>query len=161
MAPKLQGGLAATLLGLILACAGTGQAYAAKPLINLGPKTAPVSEAMSFGAGDDLSGQGGSLIWQNEREAARGLRQVVIPSFQVEFVTNSGATSTGSGLSQSQVSYTLNGPSPQDMQAITDAYYAKFVADLEAAGVKVIPLDEAMARSPGLVRLMNMALPRT
>jgi hypothetical protein len=159
MAPKLQGGLAATLLGLILACAGTGQAYAAKPLINLGPKTAPVSEAMSFGAGDDLSGQGGSLIWQNEREAARGLRQVVIPSFQVEFVTNSGATSTGSGLSQSQVSYTLNGPSPQDMQAITDAYYAKFVADLEAAGVKVIPLDEAMARSPGLVRLMNMAKP--
>jgi hypothetical protein len=84
---------------------------------------------------------------------------VVIASFQVEFVTHSGATSTGSGLSQSQVSYTLNGPSPQDMQAITDAYYAKFVADLEAAGVKVIPLDEAMARSPGLVRLMNMAKP--
>ena len=159
MGLKLSGGLAATFLALLLATAGTGQAHAAKPLINLGPKTAPVSAPVAVVAGDDLSTQGGSLIWQNEREAARGLRQVVIPSFQVEFVTNSGATSTGAGLSQSQVSYTLNGPTAEDMQAITAAYYAKFVADLEAAGIKVIPLEEAEARSPGLVRLMNMAKP--
>ncbi|CAN7405410.1 hypothetical protein LJR164_002552 [Phenylobacterium sp. LjRoot164] len=134
-------------------------AQAAKPLINLGPKTAPVSPPLEFAAGDDLSQLGGSLIWQNERDAARGLRQVVIPSFQVEFVTHSGAASTGQGLSQSQVSYSLNGPDAADMQAITDAFYAHFVADLAAAGVTVIPLDDAMARSPGLVRLMNMAKP--
>lgn len=149
--------IAATALALALAASGSAQA--AKPLINLGPKTAPVREPVAFVAGDDLSSQAGALVWQNEREAARGLRQVVIPSFQVEFVTASGATSTGSGLSQAQVSYTLNGPSPEDMQAITDAYYAKFVAELEAAGVKVIPLEEATARSPGLVRLMNLAKP--
>ena len=144
---------------IALALTPSQGAEAAKPLINLGPKSAPVSEAVEFAAGDDLSKLGASLIWQNERDGARGLRQVVIPSFQVEFVTQSGASSTGQGLSQAQVSYSLKGPGPQEMQAITDAFYAKFVADLTAAGVTVVPLDEAMQRSPGLVRLMNMAKP--
>ncbi|WP_312163491.1 hypothetical protein [Phenylobacterium sp.] len=147
------------LAALVLAFMPTEGARAAKPLINLGPKTAPVSEPLEFAAGDDLSKLGASMIWQNEREAARGLRQVVIPSFQVEFVTHSGAVSTGQSLSQAKVSYSLNGPGPEEMQAITDAFYAHFVADLAAAGVTVIALDEALARSPGLVRLMNMAKP--
>ena len=147
------------LAALVLAFTPSEGAQAAKPLINLGPKTAPVSEPLEFAAGDDLSKLGGSLIWQNQRDAARGLRQVVIPSFQVEFVTHSGAASTSQGLAQSKVSYSLNGPGPAEMQAITDAFYAHFVADLAAAGITVIPLDEAVARSPGLVRLMNMAKP--
>ena len=152
-----QNGHFVAALGVALALAAP--VHAAKPLINLGPKSAPISDPIEFASGDDLGKQAAGLIWQNEREAARGLRQVVIPSFQVEFVTQSGATSTGQGLSQAQVSYSLSGPQPEQMQAITDAFYARFVADLEAAGVKVIPLNEALARSPGLVRLMNMAKP--
>lgn len=142
-------------LGLGLAPA----AQAAKPLINLGPKTAPQSAPIEFSAGDSLSSAASSLIWQNERDGTKGLSQVVIASFQVEFVTQSSASSTSSGFSQAKVSYNLSGPTPEDMQAITDAFYAKFVADLAATGVTVIPLQDALARSPGLVRLMNMAKP--
>ena len=66
---------------------------------------------------------------------------------------------SGGCLSLAQVCSSLCGPQPELMQAITAAFSARFVADLEAAGVKVIPLNEALARSPGLVRLMNMAKP--
>ncbi len=134
-------------------------AQAAKPLINLGPKTAPQAAPIEFSAGDNLSGAASSLIWQNERDGTKGLSQVVIASFQVEFVTQSSASSQGSGLAQAKVSYNLSGPTAQDMQAITDAFYAKFVADLAATGVTVIPLQDALARSPGLTRLMTMAKP--
>jgi hypothetical protein len=147
--------LAAATLGLCLAAAPAAQA--AKPLINLGPKTAPQSAPIEFAAGDDLSSAASKLVWQNEQNGVKGLNQVVIASFQVEFVTQSSAASTSSGFSQSKVSYSLSGPSAQDMQAITDAFYAQFVADLAASGVKVIPLQDALARSPGLVRLMNMS----
>lgn len=149
--------LRATLVCAALAIAPA--AHAAKPLINLGPKTAKAADPIEFAAGDDLSKAGPGLIWQNEKAGVKGLKQVVIASFQVEFVMNSSAASTGSSFQQSKVSYTLAGPSQQDMQAITDAYYAKFVEELAATGVKIIPLQDAIARSPGMQRLMNMAKP--
>lgn len=149
----LRAGLACAVL------AAAPAAHAAKPLINLGPKTASAAAPIEFAAGDDLSRAGPGLIWQNEKNGVKGLRQVVIASFQVEFVMNASAASTGSSFQQSKVSYTLSGPSPEDMQAITDAYYAKFVEQLAATGVTIIPLQDALARSPGMVRLMNMAKP--
>jgi len=130
-----------------------------KPLFYNGPKTATAKDPIEFAAGDDLSKVGSGLIWQNEQNGVKGLKQVVIASFQVEFVMNASAASTGSGLSQSKVSYTLAGPSEQDMQAITNAFFDKFVAELAATGVTIIPLQDAIARSPGMQRLMNMAKP--
>lgn len=150
----------ATRLGLICAALAIAPAaHAAKPLINLGPKVAKAQDPIEFAAGDDLSKVGSGLIWQNEQNGVRGLKQVVIASFQVEFVMASSAASTGSSFQQSKVSYTLSGPSEQDMQAITNAYFDKFVSELTASGVTIIPLQDAIARSPGMVRLMNMAKP--
>lgn len=152
--PLLIGALIGAM-GLVAAPA----AHAGKPLINLGPKTATAKDPIEFAAGDDLSKVGPGLIWQNEQNGVKGVKQVVIASFQVEFVMNSSAASTGSSFQQSKVSYTLAGPSEQDMQAITNAYFDKFVAELTATGVTVIPLQDAIARSPGLQRLMNMSKP--
>lgn len=151
------------VLGAVIGALGlaVAPAHAAdrKPLFYNGPKTATAQDPIEFAAGDDLSKVGSGLVWQNEKGGVKGLKQVVIASFQVEFVMNSSAASTGSGLSQSKVSYTLLGPSEQDMQAITNAYYAKFVEELAATGVIIIPLQEAVTRSAGLQRLMNMAKP--
>lgn len=150
------------LLGVMVSALGLAAAPAAqagKPLIDLGPKTAKAADPIEFTAGDDLSKAGPGLIWQNEKDGVKGLKQVVIASFQVEFVMNASAASTGSSLQQAKVSYTLSGPSQEDMQAITDAYYARFVEGLAATGVTVIPLQDAIGRSPGLQRLMNMAKP--
>lgn len=138
--------LQAALAGL-LALSLASPALARKPLINLGPKAAPQAPPLDFAAGDDLGQAGQGLIWQNEREGVRGLRQVVIPFFQVEFVTKSGAASNGAGNSQASVTYALVGPTETDMQAMTEALYSEFVTSLEASGVHVIPYADALARS--------------
>jgi len=141
----------ALLLGVAGASAAALPAQAAK-----GP---PIGEPVEFSAGDDLSPLGAGLIWRNERGGVQGMTQVVIPSFQVEFVTHSGATSNGKGMASASVAYELLGPSAADMQAITNAIYDQFLKDLAATGLKVIPLDEAQAASPGLRRLMGMSKP--
>lgn len=151
--------LRAAVAGGLMALSLAPPALAGKPLINLGPKAAPKAPPLDFAAGDDLSQAGQGLIWQNEREGVRGLRQVVIPFFQVEFVTRSGAASNGAGNAQASVTYALVGPAEADMQAMTEALYGEFVANLEASGVHVIPYAEAEARSPGLQRLANMSKP--
>jgi hypothetical protein len=149
----------ALTVGLIVSASAAPTAWAAKPLINLGPKSAPTADAIEFSAGESLAPVASKIVWRNERGGVAGVKQVVIPSFQVEFVTNSAATSNGQSLASASVSYQLLGPSPEDMQAITDAIYGQFLNDLAQTGVTVIPLEDAQARSPGMRRLMNLAKP--
>ncbi len=87
-----------------------------------------------------------------------GSHKLVVPFFQVEFVTGSKASSVRGAASVSQ-SYNLNGLSPLDMQAITNTLYDKFIADLTAQGFTVMPLDQAKAASPNLTKLLSTAKP--
>ena len=92
------------------------------------------------------------------KDDASGVKKVVIPYFQVQFVTGSEVSSNRSWASLSQ-NYTLEGLSPAVMQAITDDLYDKFVASLGAKGLAVMPIDKARAASPNLVKLLSKAQP--
>jgi hypothetical protein len=85
-------------------------------------------------------------------------KRIVIPFFQVQFVNASKATANRTYASAS-MSYVLDGVSRDEMQAMTDRLYAKFVADLTAKGYTVVPLAEAKAASPALTKLLAAAKP--
>jgi hypothetical protein len=97
-----------------------------------------------------------ALFKRIRKDDLHGSRKIVAPFFQVEFVTGSKASSVRGAASVSQT-YSLTGLSPLDMQAITDALYDRFVADLTAQGFTVIPLDQAKAASPSLTKLLSSA----
>jgi hypothetical protein len=99
-----------------------------------------------------------TLLKRIRQDDLHGYRKVVVPFFQVEFTTGSKASSARAGASVSQ-SYALQGLSAEDMQAITDAVYDRFIADLQAKGFTVIPLEEARAASPNLAKLLAAAKP--
>ncbi|WP_394653904.1 hypothetical protein [uncultured Sphingomonas sp.] len=90
-------------------------------------------------------------------DASRTTR-VVVPYFQVQFVTSSKKSSNRTWASLSQ-SYELAGLSQADMQAMTDELYAKFVDDLRAKGLSVMTIDEARAASPSFAKLLAAAKP--
>src|SRR4051812_7623181 len=75
------------LIGALIGSLAMGCAVASaadrKPLFYNGPKTATAKDPIEFAAGDDLSKLGPGLIWQNEQNDVKGLKQVVIASFQV------------------------------------------------------------------------------
>lgn len=101
---------------------------------------AVVLDPQASGPADD-----GTLVWVNRPGAAKGVRKVVIPFFQVQFVVDSDTTSVVSGGSSSKMMVAMKGPTPQQMQAMTDRLYVKLLADLAAAGLDVVPT--ATARS--------------
>ncbi|MGJ3628517.1 hypothetical protein AB5I41_19130 [Sphingomonas sp. MMS24-JH45] len=87
------------------------------------------------------------------------VQRVVIPFFQVQFVTGSKKSSNREWASLSQ-SYTLDGlPVGGAVQAIADDLYATFVTTLKARGVSVIQIDQAKAASPNLAKLLSKAQP--
>jgi hypothetical protein len=95
--------------------------------------------------------------------AIKGLRRVALPSFQVEFVTRSGAQASTSGFAaagRSSVSayYSLVGVGEADFQALTDQLYADFVRDLQQMGLEVVPLAQLQA-SPAYRKLVAGAAP--
>lgn len=83
-----------------------------------------------------------ALVWVNRPGAAKGVTRVVIPFFQVQFVVDSDTTASVSGAA-SKMMVRLQGPTPEQMQAITDRLYARFLTDLAAAGITVISPAEA------------------
>jgi hypothetical protein len=98
------------------------------------------------------------LLKRIGKDDASGTKRIVIPYFQVQFVNGSKKSSNREWASLSQ-SYTLEGLSPADMQGIADDLYAKFVATLTAQGFTVVPIEEAKAASPNLVKLLSKAQP--
>lgn len=106
----------------------------------------------------DHSADAAALVWTNRPGAARGVRKVVIPFFQVQFVIDSDTTANISGGTTSKMMVRLEGPTPDQMQAITDRLYDKLVADLTAAGVTVLSEREAQAL-PSYGKLLASAKP--
>lgn len=101
---------------------------------------------------------GPEMLKRIGKDDASRVKRVVIPYFQVQFVTASKKSSNRAWASLSQ-SYSLEGISPADMQAIADDLYDKFVATLGAQGISVVGLDEAKAASPNLTKLLSTAVP--
>ena len=99
-----------------------------------------------------------TLLKRIRNDDLHGYRKVVVPFFQVEFTTGSKASSARAGASVSQ-SYEMEAITAADMQAITDAVYDRFIADLTAKGLTVIPLEQARAASPNLAKLLAAAKP--
>lgn len=102
-----------------------------------------VSDPVVF-APADAAANAASLMWVNKPGAAKGTGKVIIPFFQVQFVVNSD-TSANAGTASSKTMVKLVGPTPEQMQAMTDRLYAKFVGDLTAAGLSVVSAEDAKA----------------
>ncbi|HWK36957.1 hypothetical protein [Sphingomonas sp.] len=101
-----------------------------------------VAKPVSFAPEADHAGDAASLIWVNKPGSAKGVRKVVIPFFQVQFVIDSD-TSASAGKASSKMMVRLDGPGADQMQAITDRLYRRLVADLTAAGIEVVSTDAA------------------
>lgn len=98
------------------------------------------------------------LLKRIGKDDGSAVKRVVIPYFQVQFVTGSKKSSNREWASLSQ-SYALEGLSTADMQAIADDLYDRFAATLTSQGFTVVPLDDAKAASPNLVKLLAKAQP--
>lgn len=101
-----------------------------------------IAEPVAFAPVADHAGDAGTLIWVNKPGAAKGVRKVIIPFFQVQFVVDSD-TSAVAGKASSKMMVKLVGPTPDQMQAITDRLYARLVSDLAATGLSVVEAGEA------------------
>lgn len=95
--------------------------------------------ASTAGAATDVESPQGLLKGQVPDNAA-ALKRVAIATFFVQYVTDFGIETKRKrgGTFYSK----WKGPSPEVLQAATDALYAQLVADLKAAGVEVVAPDQ-------------------
>ncbi len=122
------------------------------------PKNIPRSPSRSCSRPEaDHTGNAAALIWVNKPGAAKGIKKVVIPFFQVQFVVDSD-TSAAAGTASSKTMVKLVGPTPAQMQAITDRLYAKLLADLAAAGLSVVSIQDARGY-PNFAKLQDGGKP--
>lgn len=80
----------------------------------------------------------------------KGLKRVVIPAFNVHFLTESKADVQINGVqvvtgAPSNVKVTLKGADPARFQAIADALYDRVVLQLKDAGIEVVPIEQLKA----------------
>jgi hypothetical protein len=78
------------------------------------------------------------------------LKRVVIASFIVQYVTDFGIESKGSRSSRGagDVFYSKwKDPPAELLQSTTDALHAKLVAELQAAGIEVVPAEQVAAQA--------------
>ena len=123
-----------------------------------GEKVASVQKPITFDPNAAHEGDADALFWVNQAGGAKGVRKVIIPFFQIQFVQDAQANATAGGGAHSKTSVHLEGPTPAQMQAITDEVYAGFVADLKAAGLEVVSAEEARSFS-AYTDIMNASKP--
>ncbi len=109
----------------------------------LAEKAASAKDAISFEPHASHAGEGDALFWVNQADGAKGVKKVIIPFFQIQFVQDAQANATAAGGAHSKTSVHLQGPTAAQMQAITDEVYASFVSDLKAAGLEVVSSEDA------------------
>ena len=130
---------------LIVAALGMG---ATAPAMALGgEKVAKVQAPVSFDPHVSHVSEAENLIWVNQPDGARGIRKVVVTFFQVQFVTDSKASASGAGGAHTAMDMHLDGPTPDQMQAITDEVYKTFLDDMRATGIEVITPEQARTYS--------------
>jgi len=99
-----------------------------------------------------------SILWVNDAKGAKGVTKVIIPFFQIQFVTESDASAMSNGGATSDTLMFLKGPTSDQMQAMTDALYDNLVTQLTAAGIEVVTPEQARAY-PAYAAIMSSAKP--
>jgi hypothetical protein len=103
----------------------------------------------AFDLGAPIAAQSDAYIQVDGAKRIRGTRKVALPYFQVEFAQQSSASafamSMDKGGSSKKTTVTLTGVDPRQFQSIADDFYDAVVADLKAAGIEVVPLEELQA----------------
>lgn len=104
----------------------------------------------------------------DDNKTVRGLKRVAIGTFDVEFATkgssSASATAIGSNANgtnnraNASTYMALAGVNEADFQAIVDQLYARFVADLGAAGLEVVPTATVVA-APSYVKMAGSGKP--
>ena len=74
-----------------------------------------------------------------------GHANVVIPAYHVNFITSHQATASASIMAKTRLAMVLEGPTPELMRKLTDEAHADLVSQMTAAGLSVLPADQATA----------------
>jgi hypothetical protein len=109
----------------------SGPAFARDDVPVFDPAAAPAALAQTF-------------LKVDKPKALADVRRAAISNFRVEFAIESsakGSSSSTMGATAVKSDVSLTGVTDEDRQAITDALYDDFVADLAAAGIEVLPYD--------------------
>jgi hypothetical protein len=122
---------------------GATAAYAVGIQIG-GEKYPKVMKPVAYQPGTDAAGDAARYLWVSKPGGAKGVRRVIIPFFQVQYVTK-GQASAGNDKMSSSTIMRLSGVDGAQMQAMTDAVYAHFVGQLKSAGYEVVSLEAARA----------------
>lgn len=93
----------------------------------------------------------------NAVASLKGLHRVIVPQFQVEYVTRSQGL-TRKERNQVTVTYSIAGIGDAALQAQTDKLYDRFVAGLQAAGLEVVPRDR-MVQAAAWAKLAAIGKP--
>ena len=109
-------------------------------------ETTPLTVDASFSAAN--AADKGFTVADNK--ALKGIKRVAVPVFAVEFILadNVNAQTSGfgsAGRASSSLYYKLLGVGEPEFQAITDALYTQFLAELKASGVEVIEASQVAA----------------
>jgi hypothetical protein len=88
------------------------------------------------------------LIELKDAKWVQGLKRVAVTQFAVEYVTydaQTARTSTfGGGGASATARWALAGVAEPDFQAVTDAFHARFLTDLAASGLEVVPMADVL-----------------
>ncbi|MDQ3283058.1 MAG: hypothetical protein M3Q69_16785 [Acidobacteriota bacterium] len=105
----------------------------------------------------DMTTASREYVGVDDLQNLKGVKRVAIPSFEVEFVVRSNASSKtidSEGSARVQVFYNLRGAETELMQQIVDKLYADTVADLVASGIEVLPYS-AVEAAPSYAKLQG------
>ncbi len=83
-------------------------------------------------------------------EVLKGVKRVAVPLFTIDFTTADSESAETSGFAaagraRASSFYKLKGVGQAEFQALTDAAYARFLADLQAAGFETVAADRWQA----------------
>ncbi len=135
----MRGPLVHAWIAMLLALAASGAG--ASEAVRLDEKFNPASMAATL-----LKPQ------SDGNKTVRGLMRVAIGSFDVEFVTRGSASVSDSWINPAGYTanrtgsnvMSLSGVGEADMQAIVDQVYGRFVRELRATGLDVVPTSQVM-----------------
>jgi hypothetical protein len=108
-------------------------------------------DAPLFDPAGDPAALASSFIKAEKLQALKGVKRVAFAQFRVEFAVENDASAQSSGTAgwtASKSDIKLVGVTDEARQAITDALFDRFVQDLTAAGVEVVPYETVRA-TPG------------
>ena len=93
----------------------------------------------------------------------KGVKRVAVPLFTIDFITADSENAETSGFAaagRARVAsfYKLKGVDQAEFQALTDAVYARFLADLQAAGFETVAIDKVQ-QSPTYRKLVASGKP--